>query len=126
MTTTERNRIDALRSQECGYKKISALTGVSVNTVKYYCRTHPLDTEPEDHCRHCGSVIEQTPHKRKRKFCSDECRIAWWSAHPEARTVKKTYSHVCAFCGSSFTSPRAGTRYCSSVCYANARRKTDA
>ena len=87
MTEMERNRVVELQHQGYGYKKISTLTGLPLNTVKSFCTRHPVRyediAEQQGLCRNCLKQLEQTPHRRKRYFCSDACRMAWWNAHPE-------------------------------------------
>ena len=91
MTDTERSRIVELQQQGYGYKKISAITGLPLNTVKSFCARHHVQIKemPDSNalCRNCLTPLEQTPHKRKRMFCSDACRMAWWNAHPERRLM---------------------------------------
>jgi len=88
MTDTERSRIVELQHQGYGYKKISAITGLPLNTVKSFCARHHVQIKemPDSNalCRNCLTPLEQTPHKRKRMFCSDACRMAWCS---EKRTT---------------------------------------
>lgn len=124
MTKDEKQKVSGLQHQGLGYKKIAALTGISVNTVKSFCKAHPTIEikDTEFRCLNCGAPVTQTLHKRKRKFCSDMCRSKWWSAHPEMRKADKPYKHVCLFCGKEFTSDRSGSRYCSTSCFADARR----
>ena len=122
MTNDERMKINILQKQGFGYKRIAALTGLNPNTVKSYCKTHPVCADKSAFCLQCGEALTHTPKKRKKKFCSDVCRAAWWSAHPEERKSSR-YSHVCAFCGSEFHSDRPASRYCSTLCFANARKK---
>lgn len=123
MTDQERMKIDVLRKQGLGYKKIAADIGLSLNTVKSYCKSHPISYEGS-FCLQCGTEVKQTAHKRQRKYCSDACRAAWWSAHPEARKSSR-YTHTCAFCGKEFSSDRSASKYCSTLCYANARKKVE-
>ena len=123
MTDLERKKIDVLRKQGLGYKKIAADVGLSLNTVKSYCKSHPVSYEGT-FCLQCGTEVKQTAHKRQRKYCSDACRAAWWSAHPEARKSSR-YPHTCAFCGKEFSSDRSASKYCSTLCYANARKKVE-
>lgn len=123
MTDQERMKIDVLRKQGLGYKKIAAETGISVNTVKSYCQSHSLDTAGADICEQCGMPVTQTPHRKRKRFCSDECRTAWWSAHPEMRKVEKPYAHKCLQCGAEFSSDRKDSRYCSLACNGKAKRK---
>ena len=121
MTNEQREKITELRNNDIGYKRISALTGISINTVKSYCRRHPVSEYGI--CQQCGAPIKQTPHKRAKKFCSNACRMAWWKKHPE-RIRRKVYHMTCAWCGQPFDSIGNGERqYCSRACYADARRK---
>lgn len=128
MTAEEISRIIQLQCEGYGYKKIASLTGLPVNTVKTYCRRHPIskeDTAIENIlCKMCGSKLEQTPHKRKRMFCSDACRLAWWNSHREQVNRKSVYSLTCNYCGQIFESyGNAQRKYCSRRCYGLSRRK---
>ena len=40
-----------------------------------------MDTKP---CLNCGDPVPQTPGKRERKFCSDECRQKKWQKDQQA------------------------------------------
>ena len=57
-----------------GYKRIAALTGYSLNTVKSVCRRNPNGEEKL--CLQCGAKLVRTPHYKEKKFCSDTCRMA--------------------------------------------------
>ena len=108
MTEMERNRVVELQHQGYGYKKISTLTGLPLNTVKSFCTRPPVRyediAEQQGLCRNCLKQLEQTPHRRKRYFCSDACRMAWWNAHPEKVNRKAYYKLVCKNCGEEFES----------------------
>ena len=121
MTNEERKKIDILLRQGLGYKKIANATGLNPNTVKSYCKSHPVVLSGT-YCQQCGAEVQQIPHKRLKKFCCDSCRAAWWSAHPEARKSSR-YAHICACCGKEFSSDRLASKYCSTLCFANARKK---
>lgn len=124
------NEIDEIiRMQRCGYgyKLIAQMTGLPQNTVKSYCRRHPLDRESSEDtsfCKQCGKPVEQTPHRKQKLFCSDGCRMAWWNAHPD-RVKRKAYQTVtCASCGRAFESyGSANRKFCSRACYAKFRSK---
>ena len=45
MTSDQIKTIDWLRAQGCGYRRIADKTGISLNTVKSYCRRVPLPPE---------------------------------------------------------------------------------
>lgn len=121
MTYEQKKQIRDLQYQGFGYKKIAAVVGLSVNTVKSYCRVHPVDLTVGS-CLQCGEPLIQLPNRKKKRFCSDKCRNVWWSAHPEARKPKTLYHHVCGFCGCKFDSLRVTSKYCSRSCLSDARR----
>lgn len=128
MTDMERSRIVELQRQGYGYKKISSITGLPLNTVKSFCARHPVQIKelPSSNalCRNCLAPLEQTPHKRKRMFCSDACRMAWWNAHPERVQRKAYYTLTCRHCGKQFESYGNSHRvFCSRDCYLKFRRK---
>lgn len=128
MTNAERSRIVELQQKGYGYKKIATITGLPQNTVKSYCSRHPVQkndfAESEGLCRNCKKPLEQTPHKRKRMFCSDACRMAWWNAHPERVKRKAYYTLACRNCGKQFESYGNSHRvFCSRDCYLKFHRK---
>ena len=95
MTNEQTILISRLMKDGMGYRKIAAELDLPVNSVKSWCRRHPREEGDANHCMMCGKEISSTPHKRVRKFCSDKCRYAWWSAHPEKRKNKTGYKHIC-------------------------------
>lgn len=108
--------------------KYSPITGLPLNTVKSFCARHPVQIKelPSSNalCRNCLAPLEQTPHKRKRMFCSDACRMAWWNAHPERVQRKAYYTLTCRHCGKQFESYGNSHRaFCSRDCYLKFRRK---
>lgn len=69
--------IQMLREKGYGYKRIASELNLSVNTVKSYCRRHPVPavkSNDDSVCLNCGKPIEQIPQRKKKKFCSDKCR----------------------------------------------------
>lgn len=115
--------IDKLRYQGLGYRRIAALLGMPEGTVKSYCRRHPFDITQKV-CFECGTPIQNTPHKREKKFCSDKCRQKWWNSHLDLVKRKAIYHLTCEYCGCSFESyGNDHRRFCSRTCYANYRRK---
>lgn len=121
MTNEQRSEILLLREQGFGYKKLANETGISVNTIKSFLRNRRRIEDDGCRCLNCGVMVIQTPHKKKRKFCSDNCRNAWWSSHPEMRK-DKPYIHTCIYCGKDYPSDRRVSKYCSVSCFADARR----
>ena len=134
MTSTEKSRIDELRAQGFGYKRIARLLSLSVSTVQSHCRRGgkkstatprpattergATDAEGNSFCKQCGAVIARRPHRRPRLFCSDTCRQKYWYQHrADASTAT---SHICPSCGQTFATSRPQI-YCSHDCYIRAR-----
>lgn len=129
MTNEQKVRITTLRQGGWGYKKIAQMLDLPLGTVQSFCRRENImSAEPsifdENHCRQCGNPLIQKSKVKKRKFCSDGCRIKWWAAHPYAKNgnTKAGRTVVCENCGKTFNVygnvPR---KYCSHGCYVAAR-----
>ena len=124
MTNGEKLCIRKLRMQGLGYTEIARKLGMSVNTVKSYCQRNGLKpvgkiTVPEkDTCRQCGNTLEHTPGRKKKQFCSDDCRLLWW--HEHRHMSRNAKGAKCAACGKEFMTDRA-QKYCSHDCYISAR-----
>ena len=125
MTTDEKRMLMTYRQQGLGYKKIGQLMGLSVNTVKTYCKRHDLGgsvtNQPgstEKACKCCGTTLVQTPGRKRRVFCSDACRTKWWNAHPELVKHRGDHQVICSHCGKPFSVTKSSARkYCSHGCY---------
>ncbi len=129
MTDNRKQSIRDMRGTGIGYKKIAQALNLPLGTVKSFCRreniTAPKPEEYiENHCRQCGKPLIQKSKVKRRVFCSDECRIIWWTAHPCSKNVNTKSSHaaICEYCKKTFTAygntPR---KYCSHGCYVEAR-----
>lgn len=128
MTENERSQIVALQYKGYGYKRIAAETGLALNTVKSFCARHPVQSkktqEQSNLCRNCGKPLEQTPHKRKKMYCSDTCRMTWWNARQERVQRKAYYTLTCQCCGQQFESyGNSHRKFCSRTCYLQFHRK---
>lgn len=126
MNQMQKERVSELRSSGMGYKKIAELLGISINTVKSYCKRSNLsgvaqfgsDLDQALYCPTCRFTVSQTPGKKAKKFCSDKCRLTWWNAHPEAINHKTSRSFSCASCGHEFEGyGKRERKYCSRACY---------
>ena len=126
MTIDEKRMLTTYRQQGLGYKKIAQLMGLSVNTVKTYCKRNALGgkTAADDQhsigkvCKCCGAPLYQTPGQKPRLFCSDACRTKWWNAHPEQVKHRSDRQVICGHCGKTFSVNQNSTRkYCSHACY---------
>ena len=124
MTNGEKVQIVQMRKRGLGYAEIALSLGLSVNTVKSYCRrsgVKPLEkktAQSDDVCRQCGSVLKHTPGRKRKRFCSDVCRLRWWHGHRELGRNARTI--VCASCGKAFATDRT-QKYCSHACYIQTR-----
>ena len=128
MTHEEKIKVAQLQQKGWGYRRIATEIGISPYTGRSYFERHPvaLDAiaEKADLCKHCGAELKHLPHKKKKVFCSQACRLAWWKAHPEQGTRNAYYSLICEHCGKEFVSyGNAHRRFCSRICYAEHRRK---
>jgi len=134
MTDTQKQQIAIMRDKGKSFTAISAALDMSVNTIKSYCRRNnlctvspetiiPQPTAPDNLCPNCERPLLHIPGKKKKRFCSDTCRMAWWNAHPEAVNRKAIYHFSCPACGIAFESyGNAHRKYCSRTCLAAARR----
>lgn len=99
MTNEEKNQIGRLRAAGYSYRRIATELDISVNSIKSYCRRHGFGMDahryeiqlvqrepcPEPNeatsCAQCGSLVRQVAGRKRRRFCSDVCRLEWWAAH---------------------------------------------
>lgn len=125
MNIIQKQRVEYLRRKGKSYAAVAVALGISENTVKSYCRRNKLGASIDDQnddngsiCQNCGILISLTPGAKKKRFCSDKCRLGWWNDHPELVNKKAIYSFSCAHCGRSFESyGNNGRKYCSHACY---------
>ena len=66
----KRNEIQRLRQEGYGYVRIAQMLGLSENSVKSFCRRHPLPTDDshkqtESTCPQCGTKVDS----RRRFGC---------------------------------------------------------
>ncbi len=58
--------------------KIAAAMDMSVNTIKSHIRRHP-EISAAGKCLYCGVPVVQPEGRKRKKFCSDRCRISYWN-----------------------------------------------
>lgn len=121
MTNEEKKAIIRMREEGMGYKAIARVIGLPLTTVSSFCRKP--ETE-QGFCLQCGAKLEHTPHRKRKKFCSDRCRMLWWHSHEDQINKQAYYTLICQECGKEFISYGNDHRkYCSRKCYADHRRK---
>lgn len=132
MNELQKERIIQLRMSGLSYSKVAGALGVSINTIKSFCRRNNLGKDvvtPEANhdvaqvfCKECGKELRQVSGRKPLKFCNDQCRVKWWNAHPEMVRKKAVYSYDCINCGKSFTAyGNSKRKYCSHSCYISNR-----
>lgn len=130
MNAWQKEQIARLRAEGQSYNSIADIMGLSINTVKSYCRRANLGgnattmSESADgtYCGQCGARLKQTLGKRRKRFCSDQCRMAWWNTHPEAIQRKAIYTFICAHCQEPFESyGNRDRKFCSRACYGKSK-----
>lgn len=132
MTQEQRDAIVELRGKGCGYGRIADSLGMSVNTVKSFCRRNHLNSIPpavntgqnmpsdvDAHfCLCCGKPVVQVMGRKQKKFCSDKCRMTWWNSHLDKVNRKANYEFICQHCKKPFTAyGNSNRKYCSHECY---------
>ena len=115
-----------MRLEGNSHSQIASSLGISVNTIKSYCRRNtlpvggidftPAETTPR--CKQCGKRLVQDPKRKTKRFCSDVCRYSWWDTHRNTMAKKTAIKQTCAHCGRPFESyDNEHRKYCSHACY---------
>ena len=129
MNENEKNKIIKLRAAGAGYVKIAREMGMSVNTVKSFCRRKNINAETASDfsvkysgetttCVNCGRVIQQIAKQKPRKYCCDQCRNQYWARNLDKVKRKAYYKLQCRHCGKEFQIYGDRNRkYCSHACY---------
>lgn len=104
MKDKQKQQIIALRRDVAGYGSIVNQLGLSINTMKSFCRRHSLAAPPTDSiCEQCGRPIAQNPGRKRKRFCCDACRNKWWNSHFDLVKRKTGYTFTCPTCGKELT-----------------------
>ncbi len=128
MTDGQKKQIMRLRAAGDGYGRIAQKVGISVNTVKSFCRRNKIEeasleqsaefTSETTYCENCGREIRQIAKQKKKRFCCDKCRNAWWNSHLDLVKRKAIYDFKCPHCGREFQVYGDKRRkYCSYACF---------
>ncbi len=118
MTDKEKTTIDNVAASRTSITDISEKLHISRNTVKSYLQRK----KTVDVCLSCGAVLTHIPKKKKKKFCSDKCRMHYWNTHPNEMSHINAVVIKCEVCGKDVLSYRKKTRrFCSRECAAKGR-----
>ena len=128
ITKLKKEQAKILRSKGMGYKKIAAVTGLTKDAVRNAIKD--VAPGPEDRtlgdrmengeaCQYCGDDLpRQSGSGRHRRYCSDQCRRAYWQIHRAEGKQISVYTHICTYCGKTFeVYGRVKRKYCSRDCY---------
>lgn len=136
MNNKQRQQIQTLRFEGMIYTEIGRALGLSLNTVKSFCRRKGIKPRVQDSverfgaaeragvyfCAQCGKQLETALRTKPRRFCSDQCRHGWRNKHRDHMRRKAIYYLSCAYCKSDFESYGNKRRtYCCHECYIRAR-----
>jgi hypothetical protein len=116
-------KVSELRKEGYGYKKIAKELSMTVSAIRYICIKMEDDSSLFSTCKNCNSKIKSTKGKKKKVFCSDNCRWQWWNKNPKKIDKKAYYTHQCKQCKKEFTAYGNNKRiYCSQKCYIEHKR----
>ncbi len=135
MTDKEKETVRLLRQDGAGYGTIAREIGISVETVKSFCRRHRLRAGEMSEeksptalsngttlCENCGAEVRQNPGRKRKRFCCDKCRNEWWNRHKYMVNRKAIYEFECQNCGRKFYAYGDRSRkYCCHECYVQDR-----
>ncbi len=114
MTIKQKLQIEKMRKDGCSLKEISTELSVSLGTIKSYFSRKDNTVK----CEYCDTTLQQ--QKKRKRFCSDRCRMNWWREHREES--HKTGFQLCPICHAAFvTYPSKHQIYCSKQCAGKAR-----
>ena len=127
MTKEQKQAIINMRKQGLPFSHIAEAVGVCRSTVKSWHRREIIRRAEEEQrkrekCQFCGKRLTQRPKQKRRHYCDDACRYAYWNQHRTDPGRKGTCIYTCNYCGKEFVGvPSTIRKYCSTPCYTNAR-----
>jgi len=122
VNSEDKSKIRNMRFKGETYAKIARVIGVSANTIKSFCRRNNLqnldadECESKNICKNCSVQFDNI--RSNKKFCSDKCRLIWWSKNSDKLRKTAVYNLECKHCGKNFESYGNDKRlFCSRPCY---------
>lgn len=130
MDSKMKEQIAQMRADGESYTRIAEILHLSINTIKSFCRRKNLTIVEnvyeiqivDTNCKYCGKPLMHKAGKKRKLFCSDQCRMAWWKGN--RNTVKQAawYKAKCDFCRKTFrTYGNKYRKFCSHSCYIQSR-----
>jgi endogenous inhibitor of DNA gyrase (YacG/DUF329 family) len=128
MDADQKQQIQQMRQEGLSYSQIASALGISENTIKSFCRRNSLCTmkspkplvakETHAFCKHCEKPLTHGTKGQPKKFCSEECRRAWWKANDNQLMKKAYYTFKCIGCGKKNESyGNRNRKFCGHACY---------
>lgn len=118
MTDIEKLKIDELKQSGYSYSQISKELSIPIGTIKtFIMRKRETNT-----CLNCHREIVSIEYHKKKKFCSDKCRLDWWSRNRDKLKLKTLIEYDCEYCHKKFKAPRSAKRkFCSTACFVKSK-----
>ena len=127
MTDEQKQAIASMRDSGVPITSIAQQLGLSVNTIKSYCKRHGIRSGNQSSknilfCLQCHKEIPQAEHRKEKKFCSNKCRQLWWAENTALIPRDSQIERICPVCKTSFLSYKSKHRiYCSRTCYGKSK-----
>lgn len=80
MSNIDKQKIREMRESGLQFNEISEELGISLNSIKSYCRRENVQQGERTVCKQCGKPVNQNINKRKKEFCCPRCRLKYWRA----------------------------------------------
>lgn len=78
MTNETKTLIISLRESGKSYGDIATITGICESIVKTICLRYKKQNEDKNKCKYCSKKLKFIKGKKKKIFCSDNCRMLYW------------------------------------------------
>ena len=115
MTDKDKKHLAELRDQGYTYQQIAEASGIGLSSVKMFFKRNNTPADDSGLCAQCKKRLEKDAPKKKR-FCSEKCRIKWWAEHPEQLSNAREHQYKCPVCCKVFYSYKPA-KFCSLTCY---------
>lgn len=100
MTEQQKIKVRQMRLDGIGYRHIAYELNISLNTIKSFCRRHALtgsgqvvslnnniSVQKGLICKCCGKKLNHISGKKRKIYCSDNCRKKYWKMKQEEKRM---------------------------------------